>query len=201
MRHVAIDLETFSMESNAVIVAIGAAEFNKYTGEVLREFYTVIDPDSAIRYGAHVEGGTVMWWMRQSEEARFALEGGSELRVELAHFSEWLTDVPELPDKEIVVYGNGAKFDLAILENSYKMTGVKVPWTYRNEMCGRTLRALSWLADEPALKRPKTPTVGTQHNALDDAKWLAQEIAYVLDLVQSSVAYYEDSGLLADRRP
>lgn len=191
MRHVSIDLETFSTQSNAVIISIGAAQFHPFTGEIEREFYTVINPDSAIRYGAHVEGGTVMWWLRQDEDARKAVQHGGELAAELVHLSDWLTDLPELPDHDIAVYGNGAKFDLTILENSYRMAGLQLPWSYKNEFCGRTLRGLATLTGNNLLSRPSSPTVGTKHNALDDAKWLAGEIAYALNTVKEAVGYYE----------
>lgn len=181
--YVAVDLETLSKLPNAAILSIGAAKFNPLTGEIMDTFEANICPDTAVAFGGHIEGNTVMWWLGQSQEARQCITDGHRLPIQLAlvAFSEWLTASEELPDEDLVMFGNGSKFDLTILESAYRATGISLPWTFHNELCGRTLRALASLTGADVLKAPEGFShEGTQHRALDDAMWLAGEISWTI---------------------
>lgn len=186
--HVSIDLETFGKGSNAVIVSLGAAKFEPFTGEVIDTFYNPIDPGTCMAYGMQADGDTLLWWMQQSEEARTALLHGAHIQLTLVAFSDWLTggdDSASLPDKSLAVYGNGSKFDLTILENAYKATGLAVPWAYKKELCGRTLRELGRITGVDLLSRaPESTADAVEHNAKDDAAWLAGQISSVFQTVR-----------------
>jgi hypothetical protein len=69
------------------------------------------------------------------------------------------------------VWGNGATFDISILENMFDMYDINHPWIYYNVMDLRTFKRFVG-------KGEKVQKSGVNHNALDDAKSQAQ---YVLD--------------------
>ena len=149
-----IDLETMGTGSNAAIIAIGAVKFD-HVG-IVDEFYKVVSLESSVKNGMTIEPDTVLWWMKQSVEARkeFERKGGSLCRV-LLTFYEWFGQ-----DKP--VWGNGASFDNVILSNAYKLTGLEQPWNFWSDRCYRTLKSLY-----PSIEVNRS---GTHHNALDDAK-------------------------------
>jgi len=107
MLDVMLDLETMGTGPNAAIVAIGAVEFDLQTGTVGERFYRVADLESSVECGGVIDASTVMWWLKQSDEARAALGAPSEnIAVVLRQFSEWMKDRADRDD--VRVWGNGA---------------------------------------------------------------------------------------------
>lgn len=151
---VMLDLETMGNSSNSAIIAVGAVKFDIALG-VYESFYHVVDLQSSVNIGLEIDPSTVMWWMKQSDQARAAFDRkGDTIDVVLQRFSEWLG-----PDAE--VWGNGASFDNAILSTAYRKLGEEQPWKFWNDRCYRTVKALN-----PGIKMARS---GTYHNALDDA--------------------------------
>lgn len=172
MLDVMIDLETLGKRGNSVILSIGAVKFN---GDGLGdEFYMVVDPQSCIAAGLEMDVSTIMWWMKQSDEARAAFEReGARLPSVLTAFSRFIQDGGNAGDTR--VWGNGASFDNPILGNAYHKCGMEQPWKFWNDRCYRTVK--SQFPDSPM------PRTGTHHNALDDAKSQAQHlISFGLEL-------------------
>jgi exodeoxyribonuclease VIII len=123
-----------------------------------------------MRHGLKMDASTVMWWMKQSDQARAAFnEKGVSLSTALSDFMDWLDD-------KALVWGNGATFDNVILDNAYRATGLTKPWKYNADRCYRTLKAL--YPQVPAGERS-----GTYHNALDDAKHQAMHASRILNLI------------------
>ncbi len=89
LNDVMLDLETIGQHSNAVIVSIGAVFFNPLTGNIGAEFYQVIDIEDAMKYG-EVDGSTLKWWMKKSDEARsvFNVNDSMPLKDALLEFNE-----------------------------------------------------------------------------------------------------------------
>lgn len=151
-----LDLETMSTRSDAAIISIGAVKFVAGDESAsVSDFYCAVSLKSSQNAGLHIDAETVLWWMKQSEEARKALTHGNELNFVLNQFSLFAKGVEWL-------WGNGATFDNVVLRNAYRATRVNFPITYKGDMCYRTLKSL-----HPNV--PFTP-MGTKHNALDDAK-------------------------------
>lgn len=169
MNDVMLDLETMSTNPNAAIIAIGAVAFNKSNG-VVDKFYVQINLDSAIQSGGWVDGSTVTWWLKQSEEARscfFSNENAPHLMDALSRFSEFYKKHGGM------VWGNGAMFDNSILGNSYKRCGLDIPWKFWNDMCYRTVKNMN--------KHISLDRVGTYHNAVDDAESQALHLIKILN--------------------
>ncbi len=164
---VMVDLETMGTASDSAIVAIGAVNFSKEHGVTGTPFYINVDLQSCLDVGLQVDGSTVMWWLKQSEEARTALLTGEPIPIAKAlHiFSIWMK-----LDRNI--WGNGASFDNAILATAYKKCGSVQPWEYEGDRCYRTVKNLY-----PDIEMQR---VGTHHNALDDAKSQALHLIKIM---------------------
>lgn len=167
MENIMIDLETMSTSGNAAIVAIGACRFDTTFG-IIDTFYTTVNLTSSIKKGFDIDGDTVKWWLKQSEEARKEVwTAKTDIKDGLKAFQEWLGK------GNTQIWGNGADFDNTILSNAFRKFGVISPWNYGLNRCFRTLKASFpkiEIADED----------GVHHHALDDAKWQAR---YLLELV------------------
>lgn len=139
--HVMLDLETMGNKSNSAIVSIGAVEFDIETGETGREFYKVVDLQSCLDAGLIVNGSTVMWWLQQDKAAReLVLQESMEIALVLFHLDRWFSECIQ----GFKIWGNGARFDIGILEDAYVKAGYKeMPWGFRGERDLRTLVAFA----------------------------------------------------------
>lgn len=171
MHHVMLDLETLGHNSQSVIIAIGAIEFDPAKG-LGRSYYTNVSPESCTRAGLQMDASTVLWWMQQSDEARKIFKQVAQpLTNALQSFAAWLPQGAS-------VWGNGAPFDNVILSNAYSAVQLVRPWKYNADRCYRTLKALrpDITADERG---------GTYHNALDDAIYQASHAIKILKAMGS----------------
>ena len=185
MKNVMLDLETMGSNSNAAIVSIGAVLFDPMTGETGAEFYQVVSLNSSSHYG-ELDSSTVIWWMKESEEARaiFSDESKTTLKKALELFSEWITDNCDHNDKgkpDAVVWGNGATFDNVILGNAYKAVRIRQPWFFANDRDVRTIVNLGRQLRNIDPKK-ELELQGTAHNALDDAKF---QVRYVSEIFKA----------------
>jgi len=170
MSNVMLDLETLGNGANSVIIAIGAVKFD--ADGLGEEFYEVVDAETCVRMGMQMDTSTVMWWMKQSDEARAAFDRvGSNIFGVLARFSAFCGDSK--------VWGNGASFDNTILSNAYRKTGVEQPWKFWNDRCYRTMKSL--------YPQVKIARQGTYHNALDDAKSQASHLIAISKVANFSL--------------
>lgn len=169
MKNVMLDLETMGVSANSAIVAVGAVEFDIELG-ILDKFYEVVDLQSSIERGFDIDGKTVQWWMKQSDEARKEIFRYHTLPIKdvLKKFKEWLGEEP------LQIWGNGADFDNTILINAYQKFRVMAPWKYTSNRCFRTLKYCF-----PTLEGVNNS--GIAHKAVDDAEWQAN---YLIKLVK-----------------
>jgi len=156
--HIMLDLETMATTPNAAIIAIGAVSFMPETMAIMDRFHEIVSLESCLKNGLEVNGDTVMWWMRQSMDAKDQYKrDGWSLKECLERFSRWMESY-----SDSWVWGNGASFDNVILANAYKKTGIPLPWEWWNDRCYRTVAALNHSV--------KMNRIGTLHNAIDDAE-------------------------------
>jgi len=164
MNHVMIDLETLDTTVTARIVAIGAIVFNPNTGLRGDKFYWRVHHKS--QTNRTKSKSTIEWWKQQGPEVRKQLKGNILLKDALEEF-EWF-----LPDN-VIVWGNGATFDISILEHAYLQCGLDIPWKFYNVMDCRTVRKL-YEEKRGGLDQNFS---GTKHHALDDAIFQAGYIS------------------------
>ncbi|KAA1184953.1 3'-5' exoribonuclease [Photorhabdus heterorhabditis] len=169
-----LDLETMGTGPNAAIVSIGAVFFNPNTCDIGDTFYSPVDLASSIRYGGTVDGDTVKWWLRRSDEARAEiycceLPGLFSVLYELSEFTQ--------TDTDIKVWGNGAAFDNIILRSAYENCGIPVFWHFWNDRDVRTIVELGHaIGIDP---KNDMQFDGERHNAIDDAIHQAKYVSYI----------------------
>jgi len=180
--HVMLDIETISTWTDAAILSIGAIRFDpEAEGDGLGpEFYRVCSLQDSLDAGLRIDGDTVYWWSQQSDEARAAWNTDPmPLKLALEQFSLFLrgsglTGAASHGTPEI--WGYGANFDNPILMHTYRMTGLDLPWSYRQDRCMRTLVKL---AQRMKIKYPRTKST-IQHHALEDARVQAVKTVAIL---------------------
>lgn len=175
---IVLDLETASLKPNAAIVQIGAycnqtrVGFNHRIS--LASYPTV---DSADKF--HVDADTLDWWKLQPEDVRAYVFGGTDTIIDaLKAFYRYVTSQAashSVTFNGVRMWGNGAAFDNVILTNAYNSCGLKQPWSYRGDMCLRTLRNLARDSNLPINVDSVQP-----HNALYDAMAQAETLASIL---------------------
>ena len=166
-----LDLETMGTGTNAAIISIGAVYLDLENNKLGKEFYTNVDLKSSVESGGVMDPDTVMWWLGQSEEARNNLinidKKNPSIEQALLDFTSFIEN-----RETIKIWGNGSDFDNVILAGAYFRCGIVRPWSFRNNRCYRTLKALH---PEVSYTKPIT-----SHNALEDAKAQAQVLLQIL---------------------
>jgi hypothetical protein len=168
-KQVMLDLETLDTTPGGVILSVGACAFDVESGVDTEDtFYMVVDRQSSEDAGLRVNRATLLWWEKQSPEARKVLDEAQHRGYPLAYvlgcYAGWMQSHDNPP-----VWTNGPGFDEAFLAVAAKRVGVPAPVHFRKSRCFRTLRAL--FGDdvvEPMM------TEGVHHNALSDAIYQAQ---------------------------
>jgi hypothetical protein len=172
VKGVMLDLETMGTKPGSAIVAIGAVLFDIEKRTIEKDFYASVSLESCMEAGLQCDPGTILWWMRQGDDARKAIAevAGFPLRHALLEFATLFA-----PKSELTVWGNGADFDNVLLTVAYEKAGLSLPWKQFNNRCYRTIKNL------PQHKSNKIVRVGTHHNALDDARSQALHLITLLN--------------------
>lgn len=157
MTDIMIDIETLGTGTNAVVLSIGAVKFDIEKGKIGSTFHMALDIQEQMNAGRVVDAQTLAWWMKQPQEVLTPLfEKAKPVKEVLELFTRWA-------GKNLYVHGNGAGFDITIMESLYSSMGKKHFWKYNKIMDLRTFKRFS---------NPNNYTIdnkGDKHNALDDA--------------------------------
>lgn len=140
--HIMIDLETLDTTPNAVVLSVGAVEFDPLKREILRKRSWVLGRDgiaAQLRVGRTISPSTVAWWTRTNPEHLAWL-----LETESQGACDFVSDTPYLRAAR-GVWGYGATFDNVILR-SLLQDVYSVPsrslWPYKADRCFRTFTTL-----------------------------------------------------------
>lgn len=190
-KHFMVDIETLSTAVNAVILSVGAVEFDPFTGNIEREFYCELRLD--MQRDRHISGDTVQWWAKQITEnnAENILTNPNSKKIDphnavfdLAEFlkcSAYGVTTP-VEYKDINVWACDPDFDLAILSNLYGGLRLPVPWKFWETRSVRTVRQI---AELKGIELPKQPAT---HNALEDCKRQVAEVSAIIARLQHNGA-------------
>lgn len=175
--HIMVDIETLGNKSSSAIVSISMVRFNPRTCNYINEFDCKCDIDTIPFADLHIDGSTVKWWLQQSEKARESFTSGKA-----KYFSMLLAATRYLQkNKDCYVWGNSARFDLGILQDSlYKYISKELPWDFRKELDVRTIVVL-----DPEVKF-NHKFFGVYHDGIDDCK---NQIKYLSDTLHK-IGYY-----------
>jgi len=167
--NVMIDLETMGTRPESAICSIGAVKFDIDRG-IYDEYHQSINLKSCEKVGMVFNADTLTWWLKQDEKAyNFWIDSKNNIRDVLISFGKWL-------GPNAFVWGNGAMFDLTILENAYQRFGLWVPWKYPHALCYRTVAKIF-----PFIEYKHN---GTQHLAIDDARSQALHLIEILKVMR-----------------
>lgn len=177
MNHLMIDLETMGKKTNSPIVSIGGVFFDPQSGEIGPEFYTAVSLESAMEQGAVPDGDTILWWMRQSPEARAAICADAvSVTTALIEFSKFIICHADNL-KYLKVWGNGAIFDNVILRSAFERASLPCLWHFSNDHDVRTIVTLGRAVGfDP---KRDMPFEGDMHNALADARHQAKYVSAI----------------------
>ena len=155
---VMVDIETLSSRLDAVVLSIGACEFDPESGVVGLTFYGAANPNQS---GRHISGDTVLWWLLQDDAARKAITGRKRVTLEklLEQFSGWF------PGGEKI--WSHATFDIPVLTSAYESVGKKPPWIFSNCRDIRTILDHGGMSRDEYVRLKESG--GTLHDALSDA--------------------------------
>ncbi len=196
--HVSIDIETLSLRNDAIVLSIGACQFDPLGRDMTLQspFYKPIFIDSCLRSGLVLDSGSLEWWMKQSDKARevFTTDLRTELAFALVDLCRWFSylrgyDKAHTGDtrhRGPYVWANGDSFDIAVLKSAYDKCAPKLsdpipPWPYNAPRDLRTLcmvagvNAKAWMA---TARQPHEE----MHNALADAAVQARCIRHAFDI-------------------
>lgn len=168
--HIMFDLETLDNKNTSSILSIGAVEFNLHTGKIGETLYVRVDLQSCIDEGLTISADTIMWWLRQSDEARARIYGTSGIQLEEA--LDKVFNFVESCGEDVVVWGNGSTFDISILEYAFYKFYTTLPWKFYNVSDLRTIVNIN-----PKIKK-NCPFDGIKHDAIADCK---HQIKYLCD--------------------
>ena len=179
-----VDIETLSTAVNAVVLSVGAVEFDPITGEIGRKFYYELDLSEQKQ--RHISSDTVQWWFKQCAENKKNIElmvkenkwknGVAFVLTRLKDFiwgyEGFSADTNRRKGYEkISLWACDPDFDLAILANLYEEYNFPVPWKYSEPKSVRTVRMLA------ELHNIGLPKADASHNALEDCIRQVAEIA------------------------
>ncbi len=183
--HLMVDLETMGKKPGAPIVSVGAVFFDPASGKTGAEYYQVINLESSMSFGARPDASTILWWLKQSPEARSAIvvDDTVGLVEALELFLDFIAENAANGSKNVQLWGNGSSFDCSLLEAAFELAYTPFPiphWNYRD------VRTVVELGKAIGLNsRYDIPFEGDQHNALADAR---HQVKYVSAIWQRLTA-------------
>ena len=167
---VMIDIETMGINVDAPILSIGAVYFDPKTGETGKTFEMFADFETGCR-NRNISPSTIKWWFEQNATAKARLLSGKSKPSEM--FNEFAKFIR--PDAR--VWGNGATFDISLIENSLEFHNIKTPWKFWNV---RDVRTVVQLGEMIGIDRGQFKFEGTSHTPLADA---LHQVRYVSAMI------------------
>lgn len=173
--NIMLDLETLDTKPTAVVTSIGIA-VDLGDGAMETHNFCLHHEDWQLQMAEGkrtTSASTLVWWLRQSEEARQSLANGNiYLGKALRELSAIVTRYPGA-----TWWANGAAFDFPIIRSLYEFFNGPYAdrdlWSFRDERCYRTLRSLF-----PHIKAPEFK--GAAHRAIDDAVFQLEHLKLIL---------------------
>lgn len=157
-----IDIETLGRRPNAIILEIGAVAFSDKIEDECIITFSLLDQLST----RSITPDTVDWWMQQKIKPN--LQGNMDLYDGLMLLNGFITHCK-------TIWAKSPLFDLSILGDAYHQCGIRPPWKYYQT---RDVRTLLWLYPVDV------PSVGNEHNVLDDALYQTNQVLEALKCVK-----------------
>lgn len=192
MIHCMLDIEALDRKNTAAVLSLGAIAWDQDDQttkrfKIVGQFYQRFDLRDVMRLGGTVGVDTLLWWLTQEPEAiaeAFSLgeRHNVGLRNGLRSFGKWYKF-----HRCERVWANGTTYDINILNTSFEMATVKLPWPYN------AVRDMRYFHDVPdpdgAMKAfcDAQYNTGVAHHALDDAMRQAVITQAYLQYIDNSI--------------
>ena len=174
-----IDFETLSLEPNCALLSVGVVVFNPSKVQTYEEMiqtapnlYMVFDTkDQREIFGRHFCPETSAWWDDQDDAARDAIfkhPNKVGYQSGLVSLVKWIEGM-KLVEGVSKLWSYGAASDAVWLESACKSVGLKMPFSYREIRCLRTMAAEFDIACPNV---PNTVKHHSLHDALVQAMWV-----------------------------
>lgn len=163
-----VDLETLNTEPNSAVISIGAVRFDPVLKAVDdKTFYAVLDLDEQTKAGRTASIQTIIWWMKQSDEARAVfLADPSDPLLALQEFNKYISGAE--------CFWSQGTMDWNVLQHLYGQC--KMEWPYEYYM-HRDFRTILRVAEQLGFIQEDRDD---GHNALADAQYQASTLCEIL---------------------
>lgn len=186
--NIMIDVETLSTKTNASIIEIAAAEFNKYTGAVGDIFDRLVEPSEWAKNGRDVDGTVILWWMSHSDvmtkkflDVTIKKSNLKSALYDLSTFVKEHDNINNNGRERVTVWGNGATMDITVLQSAYEYFNMKTPWQFWAVNDCRTISNII-----PDIKE-NTEFEGVKHNPADDCRHQIKYVSLSLKKINESL--------------
>lgn len=146
-----IDLETFGLDRNCVLISIGAVVFDREKKSAIKDlFFCNVCPKSCLKLGLKNEELTLKWWDDPSRKDAFEY-----LKKDQKDIAEVMSDLFEFikRHKPKNIWANSPSFDCEKLKFTASLCGLEVPWKFYQEKCVRTaVEIVRFDPDEDSVK-------------------------------------------------
>jgi hypothetical protein len=167
-----IDLETEGLAPNAFtpIIQMSVVGFNRY--KPFEDQLVLFDKVIKDTIGTFGDLRTVheFWLEHHPDYYRYLKDYHNKLNIEdaLLLLEDFFNATAK--DKDFKVWGNGAIFDLGLLNAKYANTDRAPPYSYKNEMCFRTIKAVTANSDKD-FERAKKFTNAFASKLPEETNW------------------------------
>lgn len=130
---VMIDIETLALSPDALVLSIGAIQFDclnpsgPWFGDT---FFRTLDITTQLIMGRAVDRKTQAWW-RDQERDKARLHWQCPSPDTHATPQNMLVDLAAFVAGAERVWAHGVVFDISVLQHMYEQTHTAVPWSYR----------------------------------------------------------------------
>ncbi|AMO48853.1 Exodeoxyribonuclease VIII-like protein [Enterobacter sp. FY-07] len=167
--HLMVDIEAMGSNPNAPIVSIAAVFFDPATSCIGAQFYQAVSLASSMSFGGQADADTIIWWLKQSSEARAAITGDDAIGLleAVESLADFIAENSANSSDTVQIWGNGATYDNVILRRAFVQTDTPFPTPFWND---RDVRTIVELGRAVGINpRYAIPFEGEQHNSLADA--------------------------------
>jgi DNA polymerase III epsilon subunit-like protein len=162
-KHIVLDFETLGNRPDTAVLSLGAVFFD--VNGIIKQKEWFFQVQGQLENNRSVTADTIAWWMNQGGKAKTVFERSKTEGITIRDFIPQFLEFANF--KGVRAWGNGATFDISIIENIFHQTRSKLPWQYYHARCYRTMK--------PLFKSQKE-FEGVKHNALDDAIFQAKNL-------------------------
>lgn len=164
-KHVVVDLETYALRPNAVILSLGACLATNPSKYIYYEISTHTQPQRI------VDINVLKWWEVQGNVPN---QGIVQLSSALRDFNVFLTEIAG--PKDLFLWSKGTDFDIPVLYNAMDEEKINPYWRYNNVRDLRTFKSVT----RATVVRDKKEI---EHNALGDCFYQARVLLECFTLV------------------